>query len=594
MNVNIDTIYPNPLNDEIYSNTDLTDLVQSIERNGQLEPIVVMKQQGKLMIVSGHRRYFALKQIGKQYCDIRIEKFDNPIVSLIEFNRYRTKTNTDILREGRYLEQEYRKQLGGGKGRRTDLKKDKKSFDIFQRVSQEVGIGETNYKKLKTIQKYRPELVEAIDQKKTTITTAYKLIQNRYLRKPKNITKMDKVDFKIRAFLNDNKPNTDTFVGAVKKVYPYNLIKMDTSHLDELNDKRDALISNLKMIKSFDNQEIVRYRKVKEIETFKYDKKLAKKLKNDLWTFNSRTNKKESLKQIEDLQPILTKPTKDEFNILRVFTSSMEWVSPIGRSLKYVVRNESDDRILGVITLGSDAVFLDVREDFIGWGDVEKFEKKKLGNICIANTIVPTQPFGFNLLGGKLLAGLISNPQVRDDWKKNYGDELVGCTTTSLYGGVSMYNSHLLFKKLGMASGNLLIKPDEEHWKFWSNWLKKEYPQKHKELASKSLPKQKLMSYLFTLLDIPTREFLVEQPKGVYFNQFYHNTKEFLNDKITADELDINNKYTTLLDWWKKKASKRYTDLHKKKSLSNDILWYEGFKDEQLKEYLNVKGLVEY
>jgi len=125
MNVNIDTIYPNPLNDEIYSNTDLTDLVQSIERNGQLEPIVVMKQQGKLMIVSGHRRYFALKQIGKQYCDIRIEKFDNPIVSLIEFNRYRTKTNTDILREGRYLEQEYRKQLGGGKGRRTDLKKDK-------------------------------------------------------------------------------------------------------------------------------------------------------------------------------------------------------------------------------------------------------------------------------------------------------------------------------------------------------------------------------------------------------------------------------------------------------------------------------------
>ena len=129
-----------------------------------------------MIIVSGHRRYFAMKQLDIKYCDIRIEKFDNPIISLIEFNRYRTKTGTDILREGRYLEAEYRKQLGGGKGRRVDLQKDKKSFDVFQRVSQELGIGETNYKKLKTIQKYKPDLIEAIDQKLTTISSAYKIV----------------------------------------------------------------------------------------------------------------------------------------------------------------------------------------------------------------------------------------------------------------------------------------------------------------------------------------------------------------------------------------------------------------------------------
>ena len=34
-------IKPNPVNDEIYSQTDLSDLVLSLETHGQLEPIVV-------------------------------------------------------------------------------------------------------------------------------------------------------------------------------------------------------------------------------------------------------------------------------------------------------------------------------------------------------------------------------------------------------------------------------------------------------------------------------------------------------------------------------------------------------------------------
>ena len=38
-------ITPNPINDEIYSQTDLSDLILSLETHGQLEPIVVKTLQ---------------------------------------------------------------------------------------------------------------------------------------------------------------------------------------------------------------------------------------------------------------------------------------------------------------------------------------------------------------------------------------------------------------------------------------------------------------------------------------------------------------------------------------------------------------------
>ena len=53
MLISLSQIKPNPINEEIYSTTDLTDLIDSLEDNGQLEPIVV---NNKNIIISGHRR----------------------------------------------------------------------------------------------------------------------------------------------------------------------------------------------------------------------------------------------------------------------------------------------------------------------------------------------------------------------------------------------------------------------------------------------------------------------------------------------------------------------------------------------------------
>ena len=48
-------IKPSPINEDIYSTTDLSDLELSLRDIGQLEPIVI---NPKGDIISGHRRYF--------------------------------------------------------------------------------------------------------------------------------------------------------------------------------------------------------------------------------------------------------------------------------------------------------------------------------------------------------------------------------------------------------------------------------------------------------------------------------------------------------------------------------------------------------
>ena len=75
--------------------------------------------------------------------------------------------------------------------------------------------------------------------------------------------------------------------------------------------------------------------------------------------------------------------------------------------------------------------------------------------MCIRDrgfVIVPTQPFGFNYLGGKLLAALCCSHEVREKLNKKYDMNLVMFETTSLYG-----NSKSASQYDGMKPTNLPV-----------------------------------------------------------------------------------------------------------------------------------------
>ena len=70
----------------------------------------------------------------------------------------------------------------------------------------------------------------------------------------------------------------------------------------------------------------------------------------------------------------------------------------------FIKKDEPTNKVLGIITVGSDLVSVECRENFIGWSEHHKHHLKKLNHTAVVSSIVPTQPLGYNMLGGKLVA----------------------------------------------------------------------------------------------------------------------------------------------------------------------------------------------
>ena len=75
--------------------------------------------------------------------------------------------------------------------------------------------------------------------------------------------------------------------------------------------------------------------------------------------------------------------------------------------------------------------------------------------------------------------------------------------------------------------------------------------------------------------------------------KMYDNSFEYLRNEIKSDELilseKMNNEY--LIDWWKTKAIKRYSRLHKNNQLKEQVLWYEDLTKKQVQGWLYSRGI---
>jgi len=133
--------------------------------------------------------------------------------------------------------------------------------------------------------------------------------------------------------------------------------------------------------------------------------------------------------------------------------ASLTWSVPVsqgyGRRLRFLVWDDQNDRLIGLIALGDPVFNLGVRDTYIGWNSNDR--KKRLVNVLDAYVLGAVPPYN-TLLGGKLVAALIKTKEVRDVFRKKYGDycgvisgqkksaRLVLVTTTSALGRSSVYN----------------------------------------------------------------------------------------------------------------------------------------------------------
>jgi len=598
MKIKLSKLKPNPVNDEIYSSTDLTDLKNSIKYNGQLEPICVNK---KNMIISGHRRFYAIKQLGIKECEVSVQDYKSEIIGLIEHNRHRVKSVQDILNEGKWLEKEYKKIIGRGK--RTDLIGKGKQHTHLE-IANKIGVSTTKLKKIKSINNYEPSLLNDIDKGKLTVNSAYEIVRNKYILNGEKKSDDEVFKDKFSKLLNEHNPKLETINDVLKKKYPYSFqLLVQTSQ--KYVDKRDEFIEHLDFLKSMNvNQELL-YKKQKEVQSLNFNQKLIKECEDRLWIPSDLSNKPETISEIEQLEPVLEiveLGDNERFNILRVMIHSMPYDVNPGRHVKVIVKDKSSGKYLGVITLGSDFTSLARRDEFIGWSKENKYDHHKLNNTTVASSIVPVQPFGYNFVGGKLIACLTTLPTIRNEWKKRYGDVLIGNTTTSLFGHYSMYNSIPIWKKLGLSKGHVLLKPDIEHYEFWSDVMKKHYPDEYEKCGKtdtpstgpKSSPKQNTLRLIYRTLGIRDKDYLNEFNRGVYFCLMYKNGKEFLRNEIDEQDLVLDERceYDWIMNWWKEKAIRRYLKLHSENNISVNNYWFDNMTKKDVDQYLTSGGVV--
>jgi len=398
----------------------------------------------------------------------------------------------------------------------------------------------------------------------------------------------------------------------------------ETAKAEEFNyeDMKRKFIENLDYLRTMSVEEQTLYKKWME-----WNEDLIGNMKklpvlqshyDSLWKPTDIMNKELTIAEIQAIDPYVEIVDDDakqstRWTEIRRLIHTMEFQANPGRNVKCYVKDRVSGKILGQICLGSDITSLGVRDEYIGWQKEDKFKNGKLNCTTIATTIVSTQPFGYNFLGGKLIAALATSPEVRDYWQKKYNNPLIGVGTTSLYGIHSQYNGIPHFKTLGESKGKISTKPDDKVYDPWHQWLKenkKEWYEQHitreRERNGESMGyekngpvsgiKQKIIQAIFKELGIKGNAYDHGFQRGVYFAQMYENGNEFLCSKIEEKDLILKEKFAKgneyTIKWWKDKAIKRYEKLFEEGKIKPEVLFYvnaigmtwEQMKDNYLKE----------
>jgi hypothetical protein len=171
------------------------------------------------------------------------------------------------------------------------------------------------------------------------------------------------------------------------------------------------------------------------------------------------------------ISPVLQLISSDtwEGDLFRL--AALTWSVPVsngfGRRLRYLVWDNQNGKLIGIIAIGDPVFNLSVRDNLIKWDSHARGER--LVNIMDAYVLGALPPYNA-LLGGKLVACLIRSRDIYDDFARTYGKttgiisqeekkaRLLAVTTSSSMGRSSVYNRLKLggveyFKPIGYTGG---------------------------------------------------------------------------------------------------------------------------------------------
>ena len=164
----------------------------------------------------------------------------------------------------------------------------------------------------------------------------------------------------------------------------------------------------------------------------------------------------------EKIQPELVEVHNNESLEFKLFKmasllSSVPTSQGVGRSLRFVIKDKFNGKVIGVLALADPVFNIKARDDWVGWTFNDR--RKRLSQVLDGCKIASIPPYS-NLIGGKLIGALMGSQNVLDSFSNRYpkSKKLVMMTTTSALGRSSIYNRLKLpicpkFTKVGWTKG---------------------------------------------------------------------------------------------------------------------------------------------
>lgn len=281
--------------------------------------------------------------------------------------------------------------------------------------------------------------------------------------------------------------------------------------------------------------------------------------------------------------------------LLSLVSSSKNEKNIPGRELKWIVYEKNTAKIIGFIRFGSPVINSKPRNLWLGTApDLSIFNRHSVMGFAI----VPSQPFGYNYLGGKLLSLICCSHYSREILNDVFEKEICLFETTSLYGSTTSASQYdglePYIKYKGLTESKFLpLLHDEVFHKLHDRftYLNDNTPLTSNSASSKKMKRQnKMISIIRNSLkneeklkkfnEIVDSAFNLTQRKRFYISTYgYKNVKEILAGKektlIPAENWD-RYKLENIISWWKKKSTRRYETLKSQNRFRSGVeLWSE-------------------
>lgn len=224
-----------------------------------------------------------------------------------------------------------------------------------------------------------------------------------------------------------------------------------------------------------------------------------------------------------------------------------------GKQIYILVKDCTTQTVLGVVSLSSDIKNLKARDAYIGWTSHDIYQKQRLQKLLNMTTCVPTQPFGYNMNGGKLLTSLMFSREVQSHIFQKYGSWIQGITTLSIYGKSIQYDRLSCLKFLGYSRGYSTMNIPQEVIDY-----ARTIDNRHSDTLF-------MLKKVFSTLNIPIDDFTRHIRKGIYFGYTHPRSKEFLcsqTEMVEPNPLETAKTVEEITEWWKQRwAIQRFTHL---------------------------------